>query len=128
VRALLNLSYNNGNNASTIVKDEFVIPTIVKFIKQDTSLELRRNAIAAMANFAHEEGWNFHIFLQNLDWIRVKFMESGIIPTLLKLLTMKQDENIPIGVHLLMAIENVSQCNQVAQYVVKEGGLKILIE
>lgn len=59
IRSLSNLIFDSPDNITKIVKFEGVFKRIHDFIKQDKSLELKRNTIAAVANFAHESGFIF---------------------------------------------------------------------
>lgn len=59
VRAISNLIFDSPDNIKEIVQHEKIYERISSFIKQEKSLELKRNTIAAVANFAHESGISY---------------------------------------------------------------------
>eukprot|EP01080_Neovahlkampfia_damariscottae_P005719 gene5719-9539_t len=117
-RCYANLSYMAQDNIDQILKDEKIIDLVIESVQQDDNYELKRNAIAAISNFAHKE-----------DEIRKTITKKQGFEILLKeLLEKKENNDIPVFPHLLKGVENLLPCEETMNHFISIKGIDKLIE
>ena len=115
VRSIANLSFDAPANIDKMFEKIGLVQSIMKCIKQETSVELKRNTIACLANFAHES-----------DAVRTELNKEGGLELLFAEIQNKEDPEFPLFLHALRAIENICNCEECAIHFSKLGGIEVL--
>jgi hypothetical protein len=115
VRCIGNLSFDSPHNIDKFMEHPEIIPCLIKYIEQSNNSELKRNAIACLANFAHES-----------DAVRTQLNDASVLSILIPYLTATDCQEFPNFSNSLRAIENLCNCETCAVTFHKIGGLDIL--